>query len=130
MKALLLNPHKGFELVEANGLNDYYKYLECDCIDITTAMVNGNVVNIIVDDEGLMKENPVLSAFYVDENETEWEGALAGNLLFCGEADEEGELTDISKKTAMYLLTRVRSRVTYDEENGHELIWHVLLNYY
>ena len=36
--------------VEANGLDDYYKYIGCENIDIVRRTIGGVPVNIICDD--------------------------------------------------------------------------------
>ena len=51
------------ELVEVNGLDDYYREIGCDCIDIAVVSVHGVPFNAIVDDEGLLKGGAVPSVF-------------------------------------------------------------------
>lgn len=54
------------DLVEVNGLDDYYREIGCDCIDIAVVSVNGTPFNVIVDDEGLLKGGAVPSVFERD----------------------------------------------------------------
>lgn len=54
---------KDAELVEVNGLDDYYREIGCDCIDIAVVSVHGTPFNVIVDDEGLLKGNVIASVF-------------------------------------------------------------------
>lgn len=54
---------KDAELVEVNGLDDYYREIGCDCIDIAVVSVHGMPFNVIVDDEGLLKGGAVPSVF-------------------------------------------------------------------
>ena len=74
--------------VDANSLEDYYRYLKCDCIDIPSRRVGTVYYDIICDDNGLLVEEPIVSA--VDSN---YKPMLVGNLLFC-HYDEDGEETD------------------------------------
>ena len=73
--------------VECCSLDDYYKHLKCDCIDIPTRKVGTVVFDVICDDNGLLIENPVVSA--VDKN---LRPMLVGNLLF-SHHDKAGETT-------------------------------------
>lgn len=70
-------------------LEEFYKLLQCDCIDIVVREVDGVSYDIVCDDEGLLKSGFIVSA--VDE---EGEPQLVGNLLFLHH-DEEGNLTGI-----------------------------------
>lgn len=91
MKLLLLDVYNNkLEMVEANGLEDYYKYLNCRCIDIVRRKIGDTEVEIIIDDEGALIDNPKPSAVDVT-------GAIAlfGNLLIAGgEVAGDGELTE------------------------------------
>ena len=59
-----IDPHsKDAELVEVNGLHDYYREIGCDCIDIAVVSVHGTPFNVIVDDEGLLKGEVIASVF-------------------------------------------------------------------
>lgn len=51
------------ELVEVNGLDDYYREIGCDCVDIAVVSVHGTPFNVIVDDEGLLKGGAIASVF-------------------------------------------------------------------
>ena len=51
------------DLIEVNGLDDYYREIGCDCIDIAVVSVHGKPFNVIVDDEGLLKGDIIASVF-------------------------------------------------------------------
>ena len=95
MKAYLIDTEaKEGRVVEINDgdhLSEYYKLLKCYLIDITSRKVGGKYFDIIVDDEGLFADKPIVSA--IDSN---GEPALVGNLLFCNHDGQGGEtsLTD------------------------------------
>lgn len=80
------------ETVTLDGtLSDFYRVLHCDCIDITTRLIDGKCFDIVCDDEGLLK-----SPFRVSAVNRKREPMLVGNLFICS-SDEEGEsisLTD------------------------------------
>ena len=93
MKMLLIDVYNNrVETVEANGLEDYYKYLECNLVDIVYRTIGNIKVNIICDDEGTFVENPKPSAVdYLGEV------ALVGNLLIAGGEVVNGELTSLAE---------------------------------
>lgn len=46
-----------------HSLEGYYALLRCDLIDMPERRIGGEYFTIICDDEGLLKENPVVSAY-------------------------------------------------------------------
>lgn len=68
-----------------NVLAQAYREIECDTIDITTIYIDGVAVDVIVDDEGLLKDNPVLTVYISKERQ------LFGNVLLVpSDRDDEG----------------------------------------
>ena len=93
MKALLINVmENNTEVVEANELKDYYRLIGCTTIDIVNRSIKGKRYEIICDDEGTFKADPRISA--IDDMGN---AMLVGNLIVCGQADEEGNLTDLTE---------------------------------
>ena len=69
-----------------NVLAQAYREIECDTIDIVTIHVDGVAVDVIVDDEGLMKDNPVPTVAIGKERH------LFGNVLLVpSDVDNEGD---------------------------------------
>ncbi len=102
MYAIYLNvkDRKSPEIIEfVDELDTFYKLIKCDTIDIVYRRINGRYYNIICDDCGLLKKNPIISA--VDEKQ---KPALFGNLIIAGEADFDGELMGITLEDATRLL--------------------------
>ena len=94
MKMLMLDVvNKDVKMVEANGLDDYYKLIGCRCIDIIHRRIGDVEVEIVLDDEGLLVENPKPSAISVDGTPM-----LFGNLLIAsGRVTDDGELTELTE---------------------------------
>ena len=68
-----------------NVLSQAYREIECDIIDIATIYIDGVAVDVIVDDEGLFKDNPVPTAYISEERQ------LFGNVLLVpSDVDDEG----------------------------------------
>lgn len=69
-----------------NVLAQAYREIECDTIDIATINVDGIAVDVIVDDEGLMKDNPVITVHMGKERQ------LFGNVLLVpSDVNDEGD---------------------------------------
>ena len=113
MKVVYLNVKKGEFLKPMNiedDLDTFYRLIDCRTIDIVTRSVHGKKVSIICDDEGLFEEKPRIST--IDFNY----GNLVGNLIFTGLPDEEGNLTDIDRKTELALIVSAKLILHPDEE--------------
>lgn len=78
-----------------DSLDCYYKQLEVECIDIVATEVAGHKVEIVCDDEALLKDNPIATA--VNHS---GKAVLFGNLFITGPANEEGALTSLGIQTA------------------------------
>lgn len=90
MRGLLI---KGMNVteVQASELEDYYRLMEIDTIDIVTREINGKYYDIICDDEGLLKEHPIPTVFDIDRKPM-----IFGNIIIAGLADETGNMTDLT----------------------------------
>ena len=94
MKYLLLDvKNREIKTVEANGLDDYYRFIGCRCIDIVSRTIGDVKVEIIIDDEGALVNNPKISAIDIAGTPM-----LCGNLLVAsGRVTEDGELTELTR---------------------------------
>lgn len=105
---LVLNPKTGLKYgVVCNGLSDYYREIGCDCIDITSRIIGGKPFDIICDDEGLLKDNPVemLSMVYIYDDK--FMPGLVGTLIFASH-DTEGNTLDLSVEDELMIASHVR----------------------
>ena len=67
MKMLLLDvKNREVKVVEPNTLDDYYNLIGCRTIDIVRRWIGDVVVEIMIDDEGALVDNPKVSAIGVD----------------------------------------------------------------
>jgi len=83
-------------------LDEYYRVLCCDTIDVATRSVGGKYFDIICDDEGLLKDRPKISL--VDKH---GKAMLVGNLLFCHH-DENGETVGLEESELAFLSRNTR----------------------
>ena len=109
MKYLVLDvENRVVEVVEANTLDDYYRLIGCRCIDIVSRTIGDVRVEIIIDDEGALVNNPKVSAIDID-------GApmLFGNLLVAsGRVTEDGELTELTQEEVDEIMDNIYTTTT------------------
>lgn len=108
VKLLLLNPVKGVKTVEYSDYRDLYPHLECEHFDITNRIIGGKVFDVICDDEGLLKDNPVVSMVDMAFNPM-----LVGNLIFANH-DADGNTTSLSQEDIRLIM----ENLIYIEVNG------------
>ena len=109
MKMLMIDvENRKVEMVEANGLKDYYKLIGCRCIDIVRRTIGDVEVEIVLDDEGFLVENPKPSG--IDVTGTP---ALYGNLLIAsGRVTDDGDLTELNQDELEALMTWYIATIT------------------
>ena len=100
VKMFYLNVKDGnFGTVEIEPtLQEYYKLLGCTCIDMVARTLKNEAYDIILDDEGLLKGNPVISSV-----DSYCNPMTVGNLLFtrCNEEGVEIGITDDDVKNIL-----------------------------
>lgn len=100
MKMMLLDVEQmSIRVVEANGLDDCYEYLNCRVVNIVRRKIGDRYFNIICDDESLLKDKPQPSGIDVTGFPM-----LYGNLLIAGEEVIEGELTSLKFEEIEHLM--------------------------
>lgn len=103
MKMLMIDvENRKVEMVEANGLNDYYKLIGCRTVDIVHRTIGDDIeVEIVLDDEGALVNQPKISAI-----SPEGTPMLYGNLLVAsGRVTDDGELTELDEDEVEAILT-------------------------
>lgn len=84
------------DLFDGNLLAFWYDKIGCSTVDIATLKLMGEVVDIVVDDEGLLKptdENGLLQGWVIIDDDGH-ERVLVGNLVFSGCDFEDGATID------------------------------------
>lgn len=118
MKMILIDTEKNSSKVinTDGGLENYYKLLNCDLIDITERKIGGQYFDIICDDEGLFKEGNRVSAVSEDGRPQ-----LVGSLLICNHDGEGGE-SGLSEKDVQKLSKRLAIATSPDGEKYHVIV--------
>ena len=112
------------EFVEAkeieSNLDTYYSEIGCDCIEIPERCIGGKLFNIICDEEGLLKDHPILSAVGNGYQE-----AIFGNLIVCGLADDDQNIILMAyrKKPEIFYLNKSYWSVQLKQFGGEHLQW-------
>lgn len=105
IKGFLVNEDKA-EMVEIEEkLQSYYDVLNCDCIDVAVREIDGKEFDIICDDEGLFKQDQIVTAV----NEA-MQPQLVGAILVVqhdGQGDfqslTDGEVEIVSNRVVQYI---------------------------
>lgn len=118
MKGLLLDiKNNKTQVVEAEGLEQYYELLSCQIVDIVNRRIGRKRFEIICDDEGIFKEDCKISAI-----NNLGQPMLVGSLLICGKADMEGELTSLTDKEIAYIQERIQTMYTRKYPEGYLML--------
>ena len=109
MKMMFIDvENRKVEMVEANTLADYYKLIGCRTVDIVHRTIGDVEVEIVLDDEGFLVENPKPSG--IDVTGTP---ALYGNLLIAsGRVTEDSDLTELDQDELEALMTWYIATIT------------------
>ena len=109
MKMLMLDVvNKDVKMVEANGLDDYYKLIGCNYVDIIHRWIGDVEVEIVLDDEGLLVNAPKPSGISIDGTPM-----LFGNLLIAsGRVTDDGELTELTEEEVDEIMDNVATITT------------------
>ena len=90
------------KVVETTGrLKDLYKLCRCDCIDVAVIDVDGVPFDFVVDDEGLLKDNPRASVF-----DSGGMAMLVGNVVIL-RSNCEGDFVGLTEPEVEILKSRM-----------------------
>lgn len=101
-----------------DDLQTYYDLIECNAIDIMRRKIGKRYFRIIYDDEGLLVENPKISAI-----SNLGEIRLVGNLVICSDmVTESGDLVGLSDEEAEYIRKRIEFLYTRQYPQGYYIL--------
>ena len=83
--------HGPVEVKDDNHLEQFYRLIGCRCIDIAVRKVGETYYNVVLDDEGLLVEDPITSAI-----DHQHHGMLAGNLVIFGMDEQTMDLAPLT----------------------------------
>lgn len=105
IKGLLIDVNTGIVKVYEfdNSLDEYYKILNCNCIDITCRLVGNKFFRFVVDDLGAVKKDPIPSFIDLKKDIA----LLYGNLFIVSNDVFNGELQSLTDEDIEYLMDYV-----------------------
>lgn len=118
-KVLVLDVHEDeFRLTECMELDDFYRELGdgVTVFDIARRKVGEKYYDIFVDDEGLLKDSPVVSAV-----DGEGQPMLVGNLIFASH-DNQGNTTSLSDDDVIEIMEHAVKVFTRLRPEGYAAI--------
>lgn len=98
-------------------LDEFYKILNCSCIDIVRRKIGRKRFEIVCDDEGTFKETPKISAIDNLGNVQ-----LVGNLFIVGSEVIDGNLTSIPADDVSYVLSKIQRMGTNKFPAGYPML--------
>ena len=121
MRMFLLDTEKqeAREVDIGTDLESYYKILRCDLITVTERKINGVYYDVISDDEGLFKENQILSAIT-----EEGKAALVGSILIQRYDPENGTAAELTQED----IENIKQRIALAEMQSGKKIKVVVLD--
>lgn len=125
IKAYYINPKTdtACECDIVDSLDVFYDMLDCGTIDIVNRAIGRygqRRYDIICDDEGLMKDDPYISA--IDKN---GQPMLVGSLLVVGEADDDGNITSLDDDDIKFLKMHTENLSTYRHVKPYPMLVHM-----
>lgn len=121
MRGLLLDvEHDEVKIVEANGLEDYYRLMGCNKIEIVERRIRGKYFEVVCDEEGLFQAEPKVSA--VDGH---GDPMLVGSLIIYGEPGAGGERCSLTDKDIAHLRNSILKVPTIKNPVPHNILCYV-----
>lgn len=99
-------------------LEEFYKILNCTCIDITVRCIGSNKrFQIVCDDESLCKGEPKISAVdYFGQAQ------LCGNLFIVSGELDDGNLVSLTEDESAYIMRLVKKLPTRKYPDGYPIL--------
>ena len=101
-----------FDVIEIeNNLETFQKLIGSKTIDFVKREVDGELLFFICDKEGLLKNNPRVSAVWYPSGKS----AFVGNLIIVGRPDEFGKLKGLTTKQAKKVVRQQKTATVFGE---------------
>ena len=102
-----------------NTLDEFYRLIDCRCINIVRRKIGRKWFDIVCDDEGLFDESPIISAI-----DNLGQPMFVGNLLIV-QMDEEGETIGLNSNEISYIKKRIIPMSTRKHPEGYPMLTQV-----
>ena len=91
-----------------DDIDTFYKLINCDSIELPQREINGKYFTIICDEEGRLKDNPIVSAC-----SHKGDPMIVGNLIITGLPDIKGNLTGLSDNDVLLIMEKFKKTLLY-----------------
>lgn len=98
-----------------HDLDSFHEVINCRCIDIVDRRIGGKYFSIICDDEGMLTDNPRISAIGDSGYPM-----LVGNLFVVG--SEDGDICSLTDQEAAYVLSKVENLATVKHPEPYKML--------
>lgn len=106
------------EIEIKDELDDFYKNLDCDMIELPMRKIDGKTFTIMCDEEGLLKDKPIaacISKKYSDD-------MIFGNVMFFNN-DGMGDLESLTDDD----IRRIKLHVNIVMDRNHPAMFHHII---
>lgn len=117
MKVVYLNVYESKEpqVLDINDkLQEFYRLIKCDTIDIVRRKIGDSYYDVICDDEGLFVENPKISMI-----DNLGKPMLVGNIIICDADEDTGELEGLTDEQIAGVMKHIRLMCTANYPQGY-----------
>lgn len=114
---LLLDVYKDdVKEIQCDKLEDFHEALNCRCFDIVTRCIGKEEFDLYIDDEGLLKSDPTISAI-----NNLGEPMIVGNIIFA-KHDYEGETVDLTADEIKHIRKNIQKMYTRNHPEGYNML--------
>lgn len=107
-----------------NNYKDLYPVLNCETLDVTRRKFGSQIYDVYCDDEGLLKEDWIPSAFSDAQPEYDF---LVGNLFVCSHTSD-GDIASLTDEQIKEILTTKR-QIKISDPSGSIITQVLMYNY-
>lgn len=106
--------------VSITEYTDYYPLIQCETFDIVDRGIGDQRFNLVCDDEGLLKPDPVISV--LDQADLRM---LVGNIVVTGPVDINGDLESLSDQDIQLIKSFIEEVSDFGENGQHPVLTRV-----
>lgn len=106
--------------VSITEYTDYYQLIQCETFDIVDRGIGDQRFNLVCDDEGLLKPDPVISV--LDQADLRM---LVGNIVVTGPVDINGDLESLSDQDIQLIKSFIEEVPDFGENGQHPVLTRV-----
>lgn len=109
MRAMLLDVNtQEVKVVDVESdIHAWYKLLDCDLVEMPERRIEGKYFTFICDEEGLLKNSPIVSVMGKDEV------MIVGSVLICNTDYETCDVTDLTEEDIQLISKHIKQLIDF-----------------